>query len=193
MGYASQNDSFLIQNGGNLMFDLKISDLFQADTISKHWATDVVSLVNPESSVQLPQPGLGVAHRCYYFHDVTEEDLKYFGPESVGYQLATPEQVTDLLEFTKRLTSESKLLVHCHAGISRSTATACGILCQHNLSPSVAIQRVLEVRPQALPNLYLIRLFDELLDMRGSLIEAVDTELERFHGRLYRELHQYFT
>lgn len=62
-----------------------------------------------------------------------------------------------------------KLLVHCGAGISRSTAVACGILCQHRLSPKEAIDTVYLLRKGACPNEHIIALMDEALDLKGSL------------------------
>jgi predicted protein tyrosine phosphatase len=49
--------------------------------------------------------------------------------------------------------------VHCEVGISRSTATAQIILEELGLSEQEAIAEVLRVRPQAIPNQYLLQLY----------------------------------
>ncbi len=70
-------------------------------------------------------------------------------------------------------------LVHCQAGISRSTAVACGILCQHGFSPSEAVQYVRSIRPQAKPNQHVLKLFDEILGLEGKLIAILaDSKLD---------------
>lgn len=51
------------------------------------------------------------------------------------------------------------VLVHCEVGISRSTATAQIILEELGLSEQEAIAEVLRVRPQAIPNQYLLQLY----------------------------------
>ena len=85
------------------------------------------------------------------------------------------------------------LLVHCHAGISRSTAAMSLILAQ--ACPAVAgsaiVAEVLRIRTKAWPNLRLIEFGDALLGRGGELVAAVPhayrTQLER-----RPELEQYF-
>lgn len=131
------------------MFELKISDIFEAVKLSQEWATHTISVVDPgieDCGIDIKLPIVSPNHklRRYYF----------------------------ILDFTAPLTSADKLLVHCQAGISRSTAVACGVLCQHGLSPSEAIPFVLSIRPQAQPNLHVLRLFDEILGLEGKLFDS---------------------
>lgn len=159
------------------MFELKISDLNKALFLSKTWATHTISLIDPDFFLDVPQPGKNSTLRRYYFHDISKNypTLEYL-------KLATLEQIQDILEFTISLQCENKLLIHCHAGISRSTAVACGVLCQHALSPEEAIQHVLSIRPQAFPNEYIISLFDQALNLNGELTYAVTEKIDRFDG-----------
>ena len=67
------------------------------------------------------------------------------------------------------------LLIHCRAGISRSTAAAFIAACSAN--PDVdehSIARALrDAAPLARPNLFLVELADEVLGRRGRMRDAV--------------------
>ena len=61
-----------------------------------------------------------------------------------------------LLQFGRsmmRSRSQGRLLIHCHAGLSRSTAAAVLLLAQAQLDrpPEAAVSRMLEIRPNAWP------------------------------------------
>jgi len=70
------------------------------------------------------------------------------------------------------LTQDSKLLVHCVLGVSRSTAVAMGLEASLGLDPSVAWQRVYQARPVAWPSIALMGCFDDLLGFGGNLTEV---------------------
>jgi len=80
--------------------------------------------------------------------------------------------VVRILAFTKRLSAGAKVLVHCRAGVSRSTATAYAILCQH--SPlGMEMKNLLHVqslRVLVLPNPLIIELADEVLQRNGGML-----------------------
>jgi len=158
------------------MFELKITSLNQAVSLSRKWATYTISLLDPGigiegyESIKIPVASHGQKLRRYYFNDISYD--------TENMKMVTSEQIQDILEFTTSLVSSDKLLVHCHAGISRSTAVACGVLCQHGLSPEEAIKHVLSVRKQAFPNKYILKLFDEILGLENQLVVA--------HREIYR-------
>lgn len=159
------------------MFELKISDIFEAVKLSQEWATHTISLVDPGIEdydgidIKLPVASQDRKLQRYYFHDIISTgDFMLFLAEEAIPILATAQQIQDILDFTAPLASTDKLLVHCQAGISRSTAVACGVLCQHGLSPSEAVQYVLSIRPRAKPNQHVLKLFDEILGLEGKLM-----------------------
>ena len=82
------------------------------------------------------------------------------------------QDVERILDFTSGLTTKSKVLVHCHAGVSRSTAAAYAILCQHT-SPGMEMENLLHIqslREWAYPNRLIIELADKVLNRKGGML-----------------------
>jgi predicted protein tyrosine phosphatase len=102
------------------------------------------------------------------FHDIIDE--------LPGLKLVQREDVAALLRFGRDLMREpsAHLLVHCHMGISRSTASMALILAQArpDRPASEALAEVRRIRPRIWPNLRLIELGDELLGRGGELVAA---------------------
>ncbi len=102
------------------------------------------------------------------FHDIVEE--------RPGMQLPRREDVEALLGFGRDLMREPQahLLVHCHMGISRSTAAMALILAQARPErpAAEAFAEVRRIRSQFWPNLRIVELGDELLGRRGDLVAA---------------------
>jgi predicted protein tyrosine phosphatase len=86
-------------------------------------------------------------------------------------RLASPDDVRAALDFA---VIHDRLLIHCKAGISRSTALALAVLTQQYDDPEAALQMVLALQPNAVPNRHVIVLADELLQCNGKLLETVD-------------------
>jgi predicted protein tyrosine phosphatase len=90
---------------------------------------------------------------------------------------ATEEDVRRIVQLAEQLKSESGiLLIHCEAGISRSTATALIIYaCWLGQGrEDEAMERVIAQRPYAIPNRRMVALADTLLALDGRLLEARD-------------------
>ncbi|MCK8787460.1 protein-tyrosine-phosphatase [Roseomonas sp. NAR14] len=110
------------------------------------------------------------------FDDVIEETPGKVAPAEAD--------VAQLLAFGRDLEAERRedahLLVHCHAGISRSTAAMTLILAQAlPLVPAGDIlDEVLRMRPKTWPNLRLLEMGDALLG-RGGALPAAAAEVYR--------------
>ncbi|NQU11734.1 dual specificity protein phosphatase family protein [bacterium] len=67
------------------------------------------------------------------------------------------------------------LLIHCYAGISRSTATALAILMQvyGQGREEEAVRHLFRIRPQAAPNPRIVLETDLILGCGGQLVAAV--------------------
>lgn len=62
---------------------------------------------------------------------------------------------------------DGPLLVHCHAGISRSTATAIGVLIARGVDPEAAVQGLARIHPQGrpfMPNALMLAFMSDLLE-----------------------------
>src|SRR6185369_7857369 len=120
------------------------------------------------------------------FDDIIEDTVEKVVP--------TQAHVAAILGLGRDLAGEADahLLVHCHAGISRSTAAMTLILAQAcpERSAGEIVSEVLRIRSRAWPNLRLIEFGDAVLGRAGALVAAVPVayrrqlerrpELERF-------------
>jgi predicted protein tyrosine phosphatase len=116
---------------------------------------------NPLRFHKSPHPD----HLVLKFEDVDIRD------EAIA--LPKEQHVRAVLEFGRRHTDDD-ILVHCKAGIARSTALALTIIADR-LGPgqeAAAVARLLEVRPEAAPNLLILGMADDLMEREGALVEA---------------------
>jgi len=93
----------------------------------------------------------------------------------------TVEDVERLIATARSLAEQSgRVVIHCQAGISRSTAAATifyAVLLGEGREDE-AIARVLAAREFAIPNRRMIRIADELLGRGGRLIAAVQRAMD---------------
>jgi predicted protein tyrosine phosphatase len=129
--------------------------------------THILSILDPE----WPDPEAFLAYDPHFratlrFHDAIEP-----GPDIL---LPQKTDVEAILTFGRDAAEAGGLLIHCHAGISRSTAATLMILAQahpHEGEKELA-ERLLQTRPVAWPNSRMITFADELLDRKGRLMTA---------------------
>ena len=139
--------------------------------------THVLSLLGP-TSPDPPEFAAFAPHRrlILRFHDVIEPRSDQNAP--------TREDVERLLVFGREVseTADAPLLVHCRAGVSRSTAAAALILMQANPAwpASAALDAVAASRPRAWPNLLILEFGDALLGRNGEIAAAA--------GAIYRRV-----
>ena len=164
---------------------ITICGLKELNAHSTRGVTHVLSILDPD----WPEPEsfwtYDTHHRTtLHFHDEIEP-----GP---GLVLPQREHVQAILDFGRRLLSadpqceKAHLLVHCHAGVSRSTAAMAILLAQSDpgLDEDELFARILALRSQAWPNSLMIGFADELLGRGGRLSSA----LRRFHAQQLNRL-----
>jgi predicted protein tyrosine phosphatase len=111
----------------------------------------------------------------------------------------SPELVGTVLAFLDRTLAVGRdrpvrLFVHCHAGISRSTATAyLALIRQQGVDGAEAAFRdLLTIVNKPWPNRSIVALADDLLAARGRLLAPLDAYRQEYprrieaYGRLYR-------
>jgi predicted protein tyrosine phosphatase len=128
----------------------------------------LVTLINGETLVPTPASITSDRHLRLDMNDICE-------PVS-GLVLPCEEHVADLLQFALDWDRNAPLLIHCWAGISRSTAAAFISLCALNPeADELGLAKALrEASPTAYPNRRLVALGDEALSRRGRMIAAVE-------------------
>ena len=94
-----------------------------------------------------------------------------------GYVAPNEQHVTKLIDFALAWGGRGPMVIHCWAGISRSTAAALISLCALNpKAPEQAIARRLrEASPTAYPNRLMVRLADAALGRKGRIVDAVES------------------
>jgi predicted protein tyrosine phosphatase len=106
----------------------------------------------------------GAEHLALRFHDIES-----FSP---GFAEATHAHLAEALEFARRH-ARGALLVHCHAGISRSPAVALAIQVDRTGDVEASVEWLYGRRPKAVPNLHVLRRAGEALGLGGALVDAV--------------------
>lgn len=133
--------------------------------------TRVISICDAELKAergyeaQLRRDFPGASFNFSYFDDV--EYAKDGAPDR--------NHVYRILLFSQGFTVNDRILIHCRAGISRSTAIACAIVSQHSQpgEEAAVVEQVRSIRPVMLPNFLIIKLADEILQRQGKLVAAV--------------------
>ncbi len=135
-------------------------------------ASHVLSILDPETPVPEAFGTFGEHVKLELrFDDIIED--------TPGKQAPDAGHVERILAFGRSLMAEPRpaahLLVHCHAGISRSTASMLLMLAQampEQASGSL-VELVHGIREKAWPNLRLVEIGDAMLGRNGTLVSAV--------------------
>jgi len=138
--------------------------------------THVLSILDPCWPEPEALSGFSINRRLRLrFHDVIESQPGWIAPERWDVEL--------LLAFSRDLavSEEAHLLVHCHAGVSRSTAAATLVMAQArpDRPADEVLREVVRLRPRAWPNLRILEFGDEILGRRGEIIEAARAHYRR--------------
>ncbi len=93
-----------------------------------------------------------------------------------GYSCPGDEHVARLIAFAGRWDRAAPMVVHCFAGISRSTAGAFVAVCALNpkRDEREIAQAIRHASPTAQPNARIVTIADRLLERNGRMIRAVE-------------------
>jgi predicted protein tyrosine phosphatase len=139
-----------------------------ADAVKRHRPSHIVTLFGPETAVPTPDGIIVDRHLKLTLHDIDEPQADMIVP--------CQDHVEKLLSFAGGWDPRDPMLIHCWAGISRSTAAAYTILCSRNEPGSEdEIARAMRHRaPHARPNRLIVRHADMLLGRDGRMVAAVE-------------------
>ncbi|MCA3554531.1 protein-tyrosine phosphatase family protein [Aestuariivirga sp.] len=136
--------------------------------VDEHGVSHVVTLLAPDTPHDAP---VGIApgqHLRLYFHDIVQPIDGHVPPRAADAE--------KMIAFFQDWDRAAPMLVHCWAGISRSTAAAFTALCL--LRPQADEEELaFELRaasPSATPNRLIVSLADEVLGRNGRMVKAIE-------------------
>lgn len=137
------------------------------DTVRETGARHVVTLIKDITLVHRPASIAPENHLLLDMDDINDPIDGYVAPAE--------EHVGDLLRFVRAWDRTNPLVVHCYAGISRSTAGAFVTACALNPRRDEAtIARALRAAsPTATPNLRIVTHADRMLGRDGRMVTAI--------------------
>ena len=138
------------------------------ETVRQTGARHVVTLLKDVELVQRPGGISSENHLILGMDDI-------IGPIE-GYVAPADEHVVKLIDFVRSWDRASPMVMHCYAGISRSTAGAYVAACALNPQrDELAIAHALRLAsPTATPNLRIVALADFALGRGGRMTEAIE-------------------
>jgi predicted protein tyrosine phosphatase len=137
------------------------------EMVARTGAHHVVSLLAKEDNLTRPAAIPVENHLWLQVHDITEP--------AEGYVMPQQKHVEELITFVRRWPREKPLVIHCYAGVSRSTAAAFVAVCALNpASDERNIANTLRLAsPTATPNVRIVTIADKLLGREGRMIKAI--------------------
>ena len=138
------------------------------ETVERTGARHVITLINGGTVLTRPSNVDPTNHLFLGLNDIVEEIEGLVAPGET--------HMHEMLEFVRGWPRESPLVIHCYAGISRSTAAAYATLC--TLLPerdeAELAWRLREASPTATPNARLVALADAALRREGRMVRAIE-------------------
>jgi predicted protein tyrosine phosphatase len=144
-------------------------------TVQATRASHVVTVMADVGKVQRPPSILEDNHLVISMDDIIEE--------AEGFTAPAVDHVERVLSFGRGWNRAAPMVIHCYAGISRSTASAFAVACALNpgRSESEIARRIRSASACAHPNRLIVSHADRLLGRDGRMLRALD---EIGHGNL---------
>ncbi|TCT06833.1 tyrosine phosphatase family protein [Aquabacter spiritensis] len=137
------------------------------DTVAATGARHVITLINGGTVLTRPSNVDPTNHLFLGINDIVDEIEGLVAPGAA--------HMHELLEFVHAWPRAAPLVIHCYAGISRSTAAAYATLCalMPDHSEADLALRLREASPTATPNARIVALADAALKREGRMIAAI--------------------
>jgi len=128
----------------------------------------LVTLLDPATMIETPAGVAGDRHLRLGVNDISAP--------AEGLILPDARLVESLLAFGAGWDETAPMLIHCWAGISRSTASAFVLACER--SPEADERAIAlamrQAAPHAFPNRRIVALADDMMGRRGRMVDAVE-------------------
>jgi predicted protein tyrosine phosphatase len=134
--------------------------------LSQHCSSGVSHVLSIIDTHEPRPPALddypGIDHELIRFDDVVAE--------YPGFEACSPAHIVKVLDFGERVHATAG----CHAGVSRSTAAAAILMCQHAPGQEeAAFLKLLELRKHGWPNTRMVEFADALLKRDGAMLRGL--------------------
>ena len=137
-------------------------------TVRDTGASHVLTVMANVDQVMRPESVLAANHLKVSMDDITEV--------MDGFKAPSQEHIEKVLTFVRGWDRSAPMVVHCYAGISRSTASAFAAACMLNPHrDEAAIARQIRAASAiAQPNRLIVSLADKALGRDGRMLRALD-------------------
>jgi predicted protein tyrosine phosphatase len=139
------------------------------ETVKATGASHVLTVMARVEQVQRPESVRPENHLRVAMDDITEQ--------MDGFVAPSDSHIEQVLAFVRGWDRGAPLVVHCYAGISRSTASAFAAACMlnpHRNEMEIA-QKLRAASPIASPNRLIVSLADKALGRDGRMIRALES------------------
>jgi predicted protein tyrosine phosphatase len=138
------------------------------ETVARLQPWGLITLLDPATMIDTPEGILTDRHLKVGVNDINDAAEGLVSPKEV--------HVASILEHGKAWDAKSPLLIHCWAGVSRSTASAFMISCLRNpdVEPARIANMIRSLSPTATPNRLLTSIADDMLGRGGAMVDAID-------------------
>lgn len=152
------------------------------ETVTRFGARHIVTLINRDTLVARPPAVEAANHLLLGINDICEP--------AEGMICPAEEHVSEFLAFVGRWDRQTPVVIHCYAGISRSTAAAFSAFCsmRPDLDEEEIALRLRQRSREATPNARLVAIADEILGRDGRMVRAVERigrGVEAYEGTIF--------
>jgi predicted protein tyrosine phosphatase len=138
-------------------------------TVESAGASHILTLINAQTPVARPATVEESNHLYLAMSDILEP--------LDGHIIPAETHVERLIAFVRNWDRARPMVIHCYAGVSRSTAAALitASILQPSRSAMETARMIRERSPTATPNLRLVAVADRLLGQKGAMSAAAES------------------
>lgn len=137
-------------------------------TVETTGARHILTVMGNVSKVVRPESVLEANHLLISMDDITEP--------AEGFVAPSEKHIEQALTFIREWDRAAPMVIHCYAGISRSTASAFMAACalNPNRDETAIARQIRTASPSAFPNRLIVTLADRVLGRDGRMVRALD-------------------